>query len=83
MNNPADRKVSNDMIILCQAALQERKVQRPFREEVQSRRNSLSGSAAHPDQDEDMVYSPVKYRETEGIKERNRLFKNRIPLAYE
>ena len=33
--------------------------------------------------DEDMVYSPIKYRETEGIKERNRLFENRIPLANE
>ena len=30
-----------------------------------------------------MVYSPNKYRETEGEKERNRLFKNGISLAYE
>lgn len=30
-----------------------------------------------------MVYSPNKYRETEGEEERNRLFKNGISLANE
>ncbi|WP_342756428.1 hypothetical protein [Kineothrix sedimenti] len=33
--------------------------------------------------DKDMVYSPYKYRETEGIKERNRFFENRTSLEYE
>lgn len=31
--------------------------------------------------DEDMVYSPNKYWETKGIKERNRLCKNRAQMA--
>ena len=27
--------------------------------------------------DEDIVYSPNKYRETEGVKDRHRLYRNR------
>ena len=33
--------------------------------------NPLNRSATHPTQDDDIVYSPNKYRETEGIKGKN------------